>query len=217
MAPGIVTDGMPWAKIDDHDAAGDGRDPDQDEARDRDTEAGDQRRAASETGDHALGRPASDDRARLVDQPAALDGMCLELRVELPDGWTELRQLVALDEAVRALGAELAKLAQRVLLRRPDRSPCVERSASFLDALELCRCDVDTDLAGEPEQAVVLPERDLAARRQVEHRGRQRPARRASVHDQGPRRRGQVRRWGRHQDRRVVEVDRILALPAPRR
>ena len=71
-------------------------------------------------------------------------------------------------------------------------------------------------MPADPEQAaVVLSERDEAAGCEVEHGGRQGPPRGGPVHDHRPRRGGQIGRWRRHQHRRVVEVDRVLAEPSP--
>ncbi len=70
-------------------------------------------------------------------------------------------------------------------------------------------------LCAAEQPARLLAEGDQPARREVEHRGRQRPSGRRAVHDHRPGRGGQVGRRGRHQDRRVVEVDRVLAEPPP--
>ena len=56
---------------------------------------------------------------------------------------------------------------------------------------------------------------DQAAAGEVEHRRRQRPPRGPSVHDHRPGRRGQVGRRRGHVDRRIVEVDGVLAVPPP--
>ena len=110
-----------------------------------------------------------------------------------------------------------SQLLERDLLGRPDRPAGVALALGLDLGVALGRADVDADLVpAEPEQAaVVLAERDQPARRQVEHGGRQCPPRRGAVHDHRPGRRGQVGRRGRHQDRRVVEVDRVLAEPPP--
>ena len=54
------------------------------------------------------------------------------------------------------------------------------------------------------------------ARGQVEHGRRQGPTRRAAIQHERAGRGGQLRRRCRHEDGRVVQVDRVLAEPAPR-
>ena len=114
-------------------------------------------------------------------------------------------------------GAERLQLARA---RRPRPGPVGRRCVEPALGLDLgvarrpgrrrCR-----PCAPAEQAARLLAEGDEPARREVEHRRRQRPSRGRAVHDHRARRGGQVGRWRRHQDRRVVEVDRVLAEAPP--
>ena len=105
---------------------------------------------------------------------------------------------------------------QRDLLGRPDRPPRVQRASRLLDVVAASAGRRRRRPCGSiPSRPLLLTEREQAAAREVEHRRRQRATRRAAVHDHRAGRGGQVGRWGGHEDRRVVEVDRVLAEPAP--
>ena len=104
---------------------------------------------------------------------------------------------------------------QRRFLGRADRAARVAGALRLDDGIARVGTHVDADLLARQQAAGLLAEGEQPTRREVEHRRRQRAPRRAAVHDHRPRRRGQVGRRGRHQDRRVVEVDRVLAETAP--
>ncbi len=101
------------------------------------------------------------------------------------------------------------------LLRRAERPGVVPPLPG--DRLRIRRLggQLDPDLAIGAEEPVLLAERDPSPAREVEHRGRQRPAARMAIEDEDGRVRGE--RFGRpgHVDGGVVEVDRILAVAEP--
>ena len=92
--PGHRHRGHAAGEQDHHDSARDQRGPDRHQPGDRDVDAGDEGDHPGHDRQHALHGPAGNDLARLVDQPALLHDVRLELRVEQPDRRPELRQLV---------------------------------------------------------------------------------------------------------------------------
>ena len=115
------------------DPAGDRRGADEDEPGDRDVEPGEEGDAAGDDREHALAGPATDDLARLLDHPALLHDVRLELGVERRRPtcrtWAGRRPRCS----PRPCRAELTQLLERVLLGGADRSARVERSPRLLD------------------------------------------------------------------------------------
>ena len=100
-------------------------------------------------------------------------------------------------------------------LGRADRAARVPGALRLDDGIARVGAHVDADLLARQQAAGILAEGEQATRREIEHRRRQGAPGGAAVHDHRPRRGGQVGRRGRHQDRRVIEVDRVLAETAP--
>ena len=107
------------------------------------------------------------------------------------------------------------RAAQCRFLGRADRAARIPGALRLDDRITRVGTHVDADLLARQQAAGILAEREQATRREIEHRRRQRAPRGAAVHDHRPRRGGQVGRWGRHQDRRVIGVDRVLAETPP--
>ena len=143
-----------------------------------------------------------------------LTTMVLELRVELRHARSELGQLVRLDEACSpSPGAQAARSAYSSA--GPMGLARVARPLRLLDRVARSRRRLHADLVRQPEQALLLAEREQPARGEVEHRGRQGAPRERPSMTNAPDAGGQVRRRRRHEDRRVVEVDRVLAVSPP--
>ena len=142
----------------------------------------------------------------------------LERRVEVGDVRPELRQVVGADEARPRVPPSERSFAERDLLGRPGRAARVaaRRCASTSASPAAGSTSMPTFLPPSPSRPLVSSRNAMSprdARSSIAVVSARRDVR--AVHDHRPGRGGQVGRWGGHQDRRVVEVDRVLAVPAP--
>ena len=181
----------------------------------RDADPAEDREPAEDRDHDTAPDPAGDDRRRLLREPAPPDDLRLERLVERRDRRAELQEVVGLDVALVVVRHGLqAGLGE--LLRRAERPGVVPPLAGERVGIRVGWPGLDADLAADAQQPVLLAERDPAAAREVEHRGGQRPARRLAGEDEDARGRRQRLGWAGHQDRRVVEVDRVAAEAQPR-
>ena len=162
----------------------------------------------------ARATPAPDDLGGLLVEPALVHDMVLELLLERRDVGPELR---AARRARCSPRSPIPRSFSRAYSSAADRRParCLGPVPSLSGSTRTAG-PVSMPTFAEPEQPLLLAEREQAAAGEVEQGGRQRPARGLAVEDQ---RAGGGRQLGRRRgdvDRRIVEVLGIAAVPQPR-
>ena len=162
--------------------------------------------------EHAAPRPAAHGLARGLAEPVALDREVLELVVEVGDLAPELEQVVV-GQDVLAVGR--SRSSRRAYSSAPlsGLRAFSRRRAASSSETGAVPCVRMRDLLGE--ELVLLLEGELATAGQVEQRSRQGAARGRPVVHERRAGRGQLGRRRRHQDRRIVEEDRVPAVAQP--